>query len=231
MISVSKQNSKVLVQSTEKAKEKEPEKRQAHFYRFFPNREASSTETTTLKKEHTETKEEKITPLANDETIKKDAVSSATEESNVPASTGAKPVFSLPNNQILSLKKLMAKPDEKKAPFIELKIWALEMFIIRSGMAIEDILSLRICNVDTDNGYIILQKNGGDITKLSLHSTLIPVLDVYLSRRMGHPDDYLFCNEQGGSLSLELCKEQIQNYNEKRGVLDMTIDQLRRAYI
>ncbi len=231
MISVSKQNAKVVVQTTGKPNEKQPEKRSVHFYRFFPNEGFSNEEP------RAEAPSKEISfSVKNDAqnenlSVTNSNIENAEKEKKTVTPSGAKPVFSLPNSQILSLKKLMAKPDEKKAPFIEIKIWALEMFIIRSGMAINDILNLRICNIDTENGHIILQRNGGDITKLGLHSTLVPVFDVYLQRRMGHPDDYLFCNEQGGQLSLELCEEQIKSYNEHRGVTDITIDQLRRAYI
>ena len=128
--------------------------------------------------------------------------------------------------------QLLAWPDESSAPFTEVKIWALQQFLIRTGVRFQDALNLTVGQINLMEQLIYVSTQTSEQRVcLPLHSSLVPVMDFYLSRRGGDESDFLFCNEQGLKLDPELCLEQMRSYQKNRGVSYLSPDQLQHIYL
>lgn len=148
---------------------------------------------------------------------------------NIPI--GDKPDLSLDPNDIEDILKLLTAPDFDEAPFVELKIWTLEHFIIRTGLTVQDALNLRLADLDIPNQVCYVSSSAESRLPIYLHSALEAIMEPYLKRRGGSETDFLFCDEYGNQLSEELCYEQALRYNYKRGVSSIQLNQLRYLYI
>lgn len=132
---------------------------------------------------------------------------------------------------LVAAERLLRAPEDLQPSFIELKIWALENFIIRTGFSERDILALRNKDLNLYDGSCNITLKSGESITLSLPAALIPVLDTYTARRGGENDDYLFCNEEGEQMSKELCYEQILAYHKARNLSHISPKDLRKLHI
>lgn len=120
---------------------------------------------------------------------------------------------------IEELERLLAKPDTDKCNFTEYKTWAFENYLIATGNRLSTALSLKIGEVDFDNGIIRMCKTKNRRQQIiPLSNSLAIVLKEYLEVRGGKPDDYLFCNNYGEKASERTYQQLVQKYNIKRNV-------------
>jgi len=117
------------------------------------------------------------------------------------------------------LKRLLDKPNVKKCDFTEYKIWVLSNYLLGTGNRISSALSIKIGDIDFDNGIIQVNKTKNRKAQIiPLSATLSAVLIEYLTYRKGDSGDYLFCNTVGAKPDMRTYTEMLEKYNHKRGV-------------
>ena len=120
---------------------------------------------------------------------------------------------------IEELEKLLAKPDVNKCTFSEFKTWTFENYLIATGNRLSTALSIKIGDVDFENGIIRMSRTKNRRQQIiPLSNSLAVVLKEYLEVRGGKEDDYLFCNNYGEKASERSSQQLVQRYNIKRNV-------------
>lgn len=114
---------------------------------------------------------------------------------------------------------LLDKPDVKTCSFTEYKCWVFENYLLGTGNRLSTALSIRIKDIDFENGVIKLSKTKNRKQQIiPLSNALSSVLSEYLEYREGEADDYLFCNVYGSQGSTRSYQQMVERYNHKRGV-------------
>ena len=117
------------------------------------------------------------------------------------------------------LERLLAKPDVHRCNFSEFKTWAFENYLIATGNRLSTALSIKIADVDFENGVIRMSRTKNRRQQIiPLSNSLANVLKEYLEVRGGKPDDFLFCNNYGEKASERTYQQLVQRYNIKRNV-------------
>lgn len=117
------------------------------------------------------------------------------------------------------LERLLEKPDVHRCNFTEFKTWAFENYLIATGNRLSTALSIKIADVDFENGVIRMSKTKNRRQQIiPLSNSLAIVLKEYLEIRGGEPDDFLFCNNYGEKASERTFQQLVQRYNIKRNV-------------
>ncbi len=129
------------------------------------------------------------------------------------------------------LQLLLKKPNIKKCSFAEFRNWVIVNYALATGNRVSTIINLKICDIDFENGYIMLSKTKNKKQQIiPLASTLEGILNEYLGYRKGEPSDYLFCNSYGRQLHDRSLQGDIARYNKSRGVLKTSIHLFRHTY-
>lgn len=117
------------------------------------------------------------------------------------------------------LRRLLKKPDMRKASFNEYRIWVLENYLLATGNRISTALTIQIKDIDFANGLITLRKTKNRKQQIiPLSHSLIQILQEYIEIRGGSGEDYLFCNNWGGKPNKRTFQQCVADYNIKRGV-------------
>lgn len=117
------------------------------------------------------------------------------------------------------LRKLLKKPNMKKANFNEYRIWVLENYLLATGNRISTALSVQLKDIDFANGLITLRKTKNRKQQIiPLSHSLSLILQEYIEIRGGNAEDYLFCNNWGGKPNKRTFQQCVADYNIKRGV-------------
>lgn len=117
------------------------------------------------------------------------------------------------------LTRLLEKPDIKNCNFTEFKTWALENFLLATGMRISSAINVRIADVNFDEMTITIRKvKNRNQQIIPMSKQLATVVKEYLVYRGGNSEDYLFCNSYGEQSSVRTMQQAIQRYNIKRNV-------------
>ena len=117
------------------------------------------------------------------------------------------------------LERLLKKPDVSNCSFTEYKTWVFENYLLGTGNRISSALNVKICDVDFDNGTILIRKTKNKRQQIiPLSHTLANVLKDYLEIRQGTPEDYLFCNMYGEQGNRRTFQQEVHDYNIKRNV-------------
>lgn len=118
---------------------------------------------------------------------------------------------------IEELERLLERPNTDS--FSEFKTWAFENYLIATGNRLSTALSIKIGDIDFDNGIIRMSKTKNRRQQIiPLSNSLANVLKEYLEVRGGGDDDYLFCNAYGEKASERSYQLLVQKYNIKRNV-------------
>ena len=129
------------------------------------------------------------------------------------------------------LKKLLKKPNLKCCEFNEYKIWVFSNYLLATGNRISTILNLQIKDLDFDNEVIQLNKLKNRKAQIvPMASSLVMILQEYLTYRKGTPDDYVFCNSYGGQGNIRSYQELLAKYNKARGVSKMSAHLYRHTF-
>lgn len=132
---------------------------------------------------------------------------------------------------IEELEKLLAKPDVNKCSFTEFKTWAFENYLIATGNRLSTALSIKIGEIDFENGLIRMSRTKNRKQQIiPLSNSLAIVLKEYLEIRGGESDDYLFCNNYGEKACSRTYQQLVQRYNIKRDVNKSSIHCFRHTF-
>lgn len=100
------------------------------------------------------------------------------------------------------IEKLLKKPNKKKCTFAEFRTWALESFLVATGVRSRSARNVKIADLDFENDliYIDTVKNRKPLV-IPMSIALKKVLIEYLAIRKGSSEDYVFCNLEGKQLT------------------------------
>jgi len=127
---------------------------------------------------------------------------------------------------------LIKKPKiSDNCSFSSIRDWASVCYFLGTGNRLSTVASLKIKDIDFENGEIIIRKTKNHRQQIiPLSHELKLVLLEYLQYRKGEPDDFLFCNAYGNQLIKESLKTCIVKYNKSRGVAKTGIHLFRHTF-
>lgn len=97
----------------------------------------------------------------------------------------------------------LLKRPEKNCSFCDYRNWVIVNFLMNSGFRSATVRNIQNRDVDLDTRQILLRHNkNGKIQTVPLCSVMVSLLREYMTIRGGKPDDYLFCDQYGGMLSM-----------------------------
>ena len=113
----------------------------------------------------------------------------------------------------------LLKRPKKNCSFCEYRNWVIVNFLMNSGCRSATIRNIQNRDVDLDTRQIIFRHNkNGRIQTTPLCSPMVSILREYMAIRGGKPEDYLFCDQYGGMLSMNGLRLAIARHNTSRGV-------------
>lgn len=129
------------------------------------------------------------------------------------------------------IEKLLKKPNKKKCTFAEFRTWALENFLVATGVRSRSARNVKIEDLDFENDliYIDTVKNRKPLV-IPMSIALKKVLIEYLAIRKGSSEDYVFCNLEGKQLTKDALNNIISKYNKQRGVEKTGVHLFRHYY-
>lgn len=113
----------------------------------------------------------------------------------------------------------LLKRPEKNCSFCNYRNWVIVSFLMNCGCRSSTIRNIQNRDVDLDTRQIILRHNkNGKIQTVPLCSQMVTILREYMPIRGGKPEDYLFCDQYGGMLSMNGLRLAVARHNTSRGV-------------
>lgn len=113
----------------------------------------------------------------------------------------------------------LLKRPKKDCSFCEYRNWVIINFLMNSGCRSATVRNIQNRDVDLDTRQIILRHNkNGKIQTVPLCSQMVSILREYMPIRGGKPDDFLFCDQYGGMLSMNGLRLAVARHNQSRGV-------------
>lgn len=113
---------------------------------------------------------------------------------------------------------LLKRPG-KNCSFCDYRNWVIVSFLMNCGCRSSTIRNIQNRDVDLDTRQIILRHNkNGKIQTVPLCSQMVSILREYMPIRGGKPEDYLFCDQYGGMLSMNGLRLAVARHNQSRGV-------------
>lgn len=128
------------------------------------------------------------------------------------------------------LKRLLTQPDSTS--FVEWRTWCLEAFLIGTGCRISTALSVKISDLNFEEGYVSFRHlKNRHIQLTPVSSELKKIIETYLSLWPYQKDDYLFNNSyETGPISISTAQQEIRSYNKRRGVEKTSAHLFRHTY-
>ena len=116
------------------------------------------------------------------------------------------------------LEAILKRP-KKNCSFCEYRNWVIVNFLMNCGCRASTVRNIQNRDVDMDTRQIIFRHNkNGKIQTVPLCSVMVNILREYMTIRKGKSDDYLFCNQYGGMLSMNALRLAVARHNQTRGV-------------
>lgn len=114
--------------------------------------------------------------------------------------------------------ELLKRP-KKNCSFCEFRNWVIVNFLMNSGCRSSSVRNIQNRDVDLNTRQVLLRHNkNGRIQAIPLCSLMVSILREYTAIRGGKPEDYLFCDQYGGMLSMNGLRLAIARHNQSRGV-------------
>ena len=113
----------------------------------------------------------------------------------------------------------LLKRPKKDCSFCDYRNWVIVNFLMNSGCRSSSVRNIQNRDVNLDARQVILRHNkNGKIQTVPLCSQMVSILREYMPIRSGKPEDYLFCDQYGGMLSMNGLRLAIARHNQSRGV-------------
>lgn len=114
---------------------------------------------------------------------------------------------------------VLLKRPKKNCSFCDFRNWVIVSFLMNSGCRSSSIRNIQNRDVDLEARQIILRHNkNGKIQAIPLCSLMTTILREYMAIRRGKAEDYLFCDQYGGMLSMNALRLAVARHNHSRGV-------------
>lgn len=129
------------------------------------------------------------------------------------------------------LKKLLVKPDKRKCSFAEFRNWAIVNTLVGTGIRRSTLVNIKVSDIDLSNGFLSMRHTKNNkVNTVPLSSTLLTVLNEYLSLSKLKSDNYLFPDAYGSQLKPDRLGHIIVKYNNRHGVKKTGIHMFRHTY-
>ncbi|MBS3812085.1 MAG: tyrosine-type recombinase/integrase [Halanaerobiales bacterium] len=129
------------------------------------------------------------------------------------------------------LKKLLVKPNLNETRFSVYRNWVIINFVLGTGVRLSTLNNLKNRDILLDTGMADLRHTKNRSQQIiPLPTSLINILEEYMSIRKGEKSDALFCNEHGKKLHKDWIKKAIYIYNKRRGVNKTSLHLLRHTF-
>lgn len=116
------------------------------------------------------------------------------------------------------LEAILKKP-KKNCSFCEYRNWVIVNFLMNCGCRAATVRNIQNRDVDLDTKQIVFRHNkNGKIQAVPLCSVMASILREYMTIRKGKGEDYLFCDQYGGMLSMNGLRLAVARHNQSRGV-------------
>ena len=116
------------------------------------------------------------------------------------------------------LEAILKRPN-KNCSFCEYRNWVVVNFLMNCGCRASTVRNIQNRDVDLDTRQIIFRHNkNSKIQTVPLCSVMVSILREYMAVRKGKSDDYLFCDQYGGMLSMNALRLAVARHNQSRGV-------------
>ena len=116
------------------------------------------------------------------------------------------------------LEALLKRP-KKDCSFCDFRNWVIVNFLMNCGCRASSIRNIQNRDVDLDTRQVVFRHNkNGKIQTVPLCSLMASILREYMAVRRGKPEDYLFCDQYGGMLSMNGLRLAVARHNQSRGV-------------
>ena len=116
------------------------------------------------------------------------------------------------------LEAILKRP-KKDCSFCDYRNWVIVNFLMNCGCRASTVRNIQNRDVDLDTRQIIFRHNkNGKIQTVPLCSVMVSILREYMAVRKGKSDDYLFCDQYGGMLSMNALRLAVARHNQSRGV-------------
>ena len=116
------------------------------------------------------------------------------------------------------LEAILKRPN-KNCSFCEYRNWVVVNFLMNCGCRASTVRNIQNRDVDLDTRQIVFRHNkNGKIQTVPLCSVMVSILREYMAVRKGKSDDYLFCDQYGGMLSMNALRLAVARHNQSRGV-------------
>ena len=116
------------------------------------------------------------------------------------------------------LEAILKRP-KKDCSFCDYRNWVIVNFLMNCGCRASTVRNIQNRDVDLDTRQIVFRHNkSGKIQAVPLCSVMASILREYMAVRKGKSDDYLFCDQYGGMLSMNALRLAIARHNQSRGV-------------
>ena len=125
----------------------------------------------------------------------------------------------------------LLKRPKKDCSFCDYRNWVIVNFLMNSGCRSSSVRNIQNQDVDLETRQVILRHNkNGKIQTVPLCSQMVSILREYMPVRGGKPEDYLFCDQYGGMLSMNGLRLAIARHNQSRGVQKTSAHLYRHAF-
>ena len=125
----------------------------------------------------------------------------------------------------------LLKRPAKNCSFCEYRNWVIVSFLMNCGCRSSTIRNIQNRDVDLDARQVILRHNkNGKIQAVPLCSQMVSILREYMPIRSGTPEDYLFCDQYGGMLSMNGLRLAVARHNKSRGVEKISTHLYRHTF-
>lgn len=116
------------------------------------------------------------------------------------------------------LEAILKRP-KKGCSFCDYRNWVIVNFLMNCGCRASTVRNIQNRDVDLDTRQIIFRHNkNGKIQTVPLCSVMVSILREYMTVRKGRGDEYLFCDQYGGMLSMNALRLAVARHNQSRGV-------------
>lgn len=111
------------------------------------------------------------------------------------------------------------KRPKKDCSFCDYRNWVIVNFLMNCGCRASTVRNIQNRDVDLDTRQIVFRHNkNGKIQTVPLCSVMVSILREYMTVRKGREDEYLFCDQYGGMLSMNALRLAVARHNQSRGV-------------
>ena len=128
------------------------------------------------------------------------------------------------------LEAILKRP-KKDCSFCDFRNWVIVNFLMNCGCRASTVRNIQNRDVDLDTRQIIFRHNkNGKIQTVPLCSVMVSILREYMTVRKGKSDDYLFCDQYGGMLSMNALRLAVARHNQSRGVAKTSTHLYRHTF-